>query len=441
MRTTFLHCADIHLGDAQYHSDERYDDFARAFAHIVDEAIARRVACVAIAGDLFHRRAIDAQTLYIAQEHLGRLRAAGIRAVTVEGNHDRAYYRDNGVSWLTYLSWTGAVAVLAPELTDDSATFTLWSPGTGGGYVDVPGDEAGRVLRVYGVPWYGASTPAVIKRVAEGLRAVQSQEDAAGVAFRVLMLHTGIAGIVPGTHGMPTPEQFDPLRGLIDYVALGHVHKPFTLSNDWLMNPGSIETVSAEEWDWPERGYFFVTIDSSQTPPFRAEQVVTPKRRFVRWVFRVEGYADPDALYQHFDSSCARHLSSRDDQHGPFTDGDPVIDVALRGTLAFDPGALDRRHLESIVRRHSPALLVLVRMETDAFDAAPDGADLRDRATRQQVELLTLRDLVQRDSRFAPHADEWARTLAALKQHALEGDPPEIVAEWLRDERLRIQGN
>ncbi len=437
MQTTFLHCADIHLGYNQYQSDERFNDFTRAFDAVVADAIGRRVACVLIAGDLFHKRAIDAQTLIAAQDGLEKLQEAGIPALAIEGNHDRAYFRDGGTSWLWFLAMTGKVALLTPTLVEGEPRFVPWTAEKrAGGFYDV----AGTGVRVYGLPWYGASTAAMIARTAAALAAMRAAEDAAGVTFRVLMLHAGVDGEVPRTHGLPTRAQFEPLRGLVDYVALGHIHKPYALG-DWLMNPGSIETVSAEEWDW-KRGYYVVTVEPGATPPFHAEHVVSRKRRFVRWVFHVEGVANPEEFYDRFASEFARRLR-RPDDHGPFAEGDPVIDVALRGTLSFDPGALDRRMLEEIIRRQPPALLVKIQNDANPFDAAPgaEGIDGRDRATWQALERVTLRQLLERDSRYAAHATAWAEVVAALKQHALDSDPPEAIATWLAEQRARIEGD
>ena len=51
----FLHIADVHLSYQQYGLTERFNDLNRAFLHLMDEAIARRVDFVLLAGDLFER--------------------------------------------------------------------------------------------------------------------------------------------------------------------------------------------------------------------------------------------------------------------------------------------------------------------------------------------------------------------------------------------------
>ena len=43
----------------------------------------------------------------------------------------------------------------------------------------------------------------MLKSLAEQLAASHAAEDAAGVEYRLLLLHTGVEGIVPTLHGLP----------------------------------------------------------------------------------------------------------------------------------------------------------------------------------------------------------------------------------------------
>ena len=113
MKCKFLHLSDVHLGYQQYNCKERFNDFGRAFLHIVDRAISERVDFVVLAGDLFQKRAIDPPTLLQAIEGLSRLKGAGIPVAAVEGNHERAHYRDV-FSWMDFLADRGYFALLNP---------------------------------------------------------------------------------------------------------------------------------------------------------------------------------------------------------------------------------------------------------------------------------------------------------------------------------------
>jgi exonuclease SbcD len=434
MEMRFFHVADVHLGNLQYQQQERYNDFARAFLGIVETAIAERVAAVLIAGDVFHKRSIDALTLYQAKHAFGLLKEASIPALVIEGNHDKAHYRDAQVSWLNFLSWSGDLILLAATNAGTELEFAPWSPETKqGGYYDLPGG-----VRIYGVPWYGGSTPAIMLRAAEALRRMEADEAQAGIRYRAMMLHTGVDGVVPNLHGLPTRTQFDPLRSLVDYIALGHVHKPYVF-DEWLYNPGSTETVSAEEAAW-KRGYYDVTIHlDADTPHHTARHILNKQRPFLRWSFAVDDLATPEALLARFTAWCAEHAASAERAAQSYG-GPPIIDIALNGTLAFDPGALERRALDDAVRRAMPALHVLLRNLFHAVDFDPTAGELdgRNEATRQELEIRVFRDLLTRDARYAPTAEQWAKVVAELKQHALGDEAPAAIAAWLQETRQRL---
>jgi DNA repair protein SbcD/Mre11 len=438
MRATCIHTADNHLGYEQYGIKERFNDFARAFLAVVDDAIARRADLFIVAGDLFNKRAIDALTLIQAQSALQRLKEAGIPAVAVEGNHDRSYYRD-GVSWLQFLCWQKLLILLNPLVEDGVPALSAWDPiAMRGAYTDVC---AGK-LRVYGLPWYGASTARVMEGFARELAAARPQEEDAGVEYRVLAMHTGVEGIVPNLHGLPTRAQFEPLRGLVDYVALGHVHKPYEI-DDWLYNPGSTETWGAEESEW-DRGYYVVRVDTAVPPGLPrhvAELVINPRRPFLRLRFKVDGLQSPDALYEHFERFCRGEARGRGMAGYPSAGLEPVVDVALGGVLAFDAGAWERGRLEKIAGSQFGALVVRLHDGTrdTEFDPETDEAgDGRDRSTWHQLELGIFQELVARDARFQPQSARWAQVLAELKQMTLGGEEPASIAGRLRIARTQL---
>ena len=180
MRATFFHTADNHLGYEQYGLKERFNDFARAFLAVVDAAIERQADFFLVAGDLFNRRAIDAMTLMQAKTAFERLKDAGIPAIAIEGNHDRSYYRD-GISWLQFLCWDGLIQLLNPTVRDGVPDIVpLDQQSLRGTYVDLKDGT----IRVYGLPWYGASTARVMESFAHELEAVRDEETRAGVEYR-----------------------------------------------------------------------------------------------------------------------------------------------------------------------------------------------------------------------------------------------------------------
>ena len=440
MRASFIHVADTHLGYEQYGVRERFNDFSRAFWDIMHEAANRHVDFVVIAGDLFNKRAIDALTLIHAIEGLRELKAKGIPVVAIEGNHDRSYYRD-GISWLQFLCHQEYLMLLAPKMRDGAPLLTPWEQRSMlGAYVDL---LDGR-LRVYGLPWQGAATARSMEGMARAMQAARAEEDAAGIEYRLLVMHTGVDSIIPRVQGLPTMAQFQPLRRCVDYLALGHVHKPYEFDG-WMYNPGSTETWSAEESAWEDRGYYVVEIDTGDPDSIidptkearfhRATHLVSKRRPFVRHELRVDGLNEPRAVYERLEDYCQRA--------GPAHQADslrPLVQVNLVGTLAFDADSLDRAYMEEMVRTHFQPLYARVDNNTSDRDYVPDGGDIdgRDRSTWHELERRIFEDLVSRDNRYLATKEQWSVVLAELKQMALQKDDPERIAQFLREKRTEL---
>jgi exonuclease SbcD len=442
MRASFIHLADTHLGYEQYGVRERFNDFSRAFWDIVDDAAKREVDFVVIAGDLFNKRAIDALTLIHAIEGLKKLKEKGIPVVAIEGNHDRSYYRE-GVSWLQFLCHQEYLMLLAPGMREGTPVLSHWNRETMlGSHVDLLN---GRV-RVYGLPWQGAATTRTMEGLAQALEAARAEEEAAGIEYRVLMMHTGVDSVVPRIQGLPTMAQFQPLRHYVDYLALGHVHKPYEFDG-WMYNPGSTETWGAEEAAWEDRGYYFVEIDTCDPERIidpkklaryhHAIHLVSKRRPFVRHELRVDGLNEPNAVYEYLEQYCRRE--------GPKYQKvmlSPVVHIHLVGTLAFDAGSLDQKYMEEMVQSHFQPLFARIDNNTNDQDFMPDGGEIdgRDRSAWHELERHIFEELVSRDNRYLPHKEQWSVVLADLKQMALQKDDPAQIAQFLRDKRAELLG-
>jgi DNA repair protein SbcD/Mre11 len=440
MRASFIHIADTHLGYEQYGLRERFNDFSRAFWGIVDDAVEREVGFVVIAGDLFHKRAIDAQTLIHAIEGLRRLKERNIPVIGIEGNHDRSFYRD-GVSWLQFLCYQGYIKLLMPVMRDGAPQISPWQPETMlGSHIDLLNGH----LRIYGLHWQGSSTARSLEGMAKALKVVRSAEDAEGVEYRLLVMHTGIDGIVPRVQGLPTMAQFQPLRECVDYLALGHVHKPYEFDG-WMYNPGSPETCSVEEAQWEERGYYYVEIDTDMPERIvdiekkerchHAVRLSNQRRPFIRYDLHVDALVEPEAVYQRLAAYCQRE-GGRYKQEQSL----PVVQIYLTGTLSFDIGSLDLGRMETMVREAFQPLYVRVDNHTNDQEYTPDEGDLdgRDRSVWHELERRIFEELVGLDARYLPAKEQWGMVLSEIKQSALRKEHPEQIARYLREKREEL---
>jgi DNA repair exonuclease SbcCD nuclease subunit len=242
MMVSFLHISDVHLGYQQYGNTERYNDFARAFLTSVDFAIEKNVDFVLICGDLFHKSAIAPKTLFQANEGFERLANAGIQVVAINGNHDKAKYAE-GYSWLHYLSYRGHIILLSPVFSEEGTRLDPWNDEEGS-YIDIEG------VRIFGIPYLGASTEPVLEEMPKILESLSAED----IKFTVLIGHFGLEGEIPGVAGGISTSLLNPLKKHIDYIGLGHLHKPFSKEN-WIFNPGALEVVGMDERNW-HGGYY-----------------------------------------------------------------------------------------------------------------------------------------------------------------------------------------
>jgi len=92
----FLHAADIHL-DSPLKGLSRYEGLPleeirnatrRALESLIDIAIEEKVSFLILAGDLYDGSWQDASTGLYMMKSLSRLVHAGIRVITLSGNHD-----------------------------------------------------------------------------------------------------------------------------------------------------------------------------------------------------------------------------------------------------------------------------------------------------------------------------------------------------------------
>jgi len=402
----FLHTADIHLGYQQYGSKARFNDFSRVFLHIIDQAVLRQVDFVLLAGDLFEKRTVDPLAMRVAVEGLRKLRDAGIPALAVEGNHERAYYRDQ-YSWVDFLDALGYLRLLNPRFEDGHAVLEPYT-GDGGAYADLAG------ARVYGIKYYGASTGKVFHVFGEALAETHGDSD----DFTVLMAHAGLEGQMAHYSGTLTTNDLAPLRELIDYLALGHIHKPYEVDG-WIYNPGAPETCTVEEAQWPDRGYYVVEVDPDGEPGHRAELVVPPRRPFHCLRLEVDALSEPQAVYD----AVGRLIQGEGRKIA--RDPTPVVDLTLYGVLPFNRFDLDLDYVKGqLERAWNPVVTRVRNMTTPAeFEMAIDME-----ASRPELERSILRELLERDARFRPDAEAWTQVALDVKRLALSGAPPETLS-------------
>ncbi|WP_448615640.1 exonuclease SbcCD subunit D [Modestobacter sp. URMC 112] len=220
-----LHTSDWHLGRSLHGTDLLAEQEA-VLGGLADVVAAESVDVVLVAGDVYDRAVPSADATGVLDRVLTRLRSAGAHVVLTPGNHDSA--RRLGFA-------SGLLAVSGVHVR--ASTPALDEP-------VLLADEHGDVA-VYGLPYLEPD----IARHELGLTEGRSHEAVLGAAMdrvradlflrprtrSVVLAHAFVGG------GLPSDSERDICVGGVDlvpaavfdgvdYVALGHLHRPQTLS-------------------------------------------------------------------------------------------------------------------------------------------------------------------------------------------------------------------
>jgi DNA repair exonuclease SbcCD nuclease subunit len=413
VRCSFVHFGDVHLGTQQYDSPERLNDFGRAWLHACQYIANRRPDFAICSGDLFNRFTINPITFDQAFAGLAMLRDAGVPIVDIQGNHDRARYGE-AKTWIHTLADQGLLTHL--DVTGTSSDGLRIEPvparGHTGGFVEWAG------CRVIGARYLGASTERF-------LESIEPELDRLGQdAFTILVLHAGLEGIVPHLNAELSGAAIERLRGRVDYLALGHIHKHFAVGG-LVYNGGSLETWASNEWGW-NRGMLDVRIDTSRTPPVSFELIDVPRRPFCVVPIDVNRHAEPRSLLHECFDRLQAELRRLDGER-------PVAIVNLRGRLRFDATDLRVNDLEDMCRQILDPVALQVREDFSGRDFVDEGGGDEDQPLdRGVLERVILQARFAQDSRYAPIAQTLAGVATDLKDRALRDDSGATMLAALR---------
>ncbi|MBF0849915.1 DNA repair exonuclease [Gluconobacter sp. R75690] len=217
----FLHAADIHL-DSPLRGLSRYEGLPeaeirgstrRALDRLVETALTEKVDFVVLAGDLYDGSWQDVGTGLYMVRALSRLVQAGIRVVTLSGNHD-------------------AQSVIARELPLPEG-------------IDHFSYDAPQTLHwpELGVALHGQSFRD--RHVTQDM--TRSYPAPVAGCFNIGVLHTSLSGY--GEHETYAPCSVETLSAKgYDYWALGHVHaREIVCEHPWIVFPGVLQGRHARE--------------------------------------------------------------------------------------------------------------------------------------------------------------------------------------------------
>ena len=397
----FVHASDFHLGYVQYGLSERFKDFARAFDRVVDYTIQSDAEFLLIAGDLFHKRNINAPTYMQAFKILTKLADREIPVYAIEGNHDLAYHRDVN-SWMQILDAQGMLRLIRIKPMEQMGQHEIKLMGD---FVDING------VRIFGVKYLGSQTRNLIPEIAEEIKAIN---DRCGTPdYTILMMHFGMEGVVSASGiGELSYNSLIPLRDAVDYLALGHYHIQYD-RDGWIFNGGSCETVSMSEYGKP-KGFYHV-VDGK--PSF---QKAAP-RHIERFGIDTSGIRSLQDLY----STIRSVISGAARRDG---DTKPLVDISLHGDLRFQRTDISIEKIKEIVSEHLDPLWVNIKIiDTKDPVGVVDDRDI----SRSEIERSVIEDMVK-NTQYRSHLADVTDMVIEAKQLAVSKTDPQIILEHLQ---------
>jgi len=271
-----LHFADAHIDMSNYgrHDPEtglpvRVLDFLKSLDTIIETAISEKVDLVIFAGDAYRDRSPAPTFQREWGRRIIRLSKAGIRTLLLVGNHDLspAIGRANAIQEFDTLEIPHVTVLAKPQFLDAEAL--------------------GLPAQVMAIPWisrsgFVASTDASTADTGEVLADMEARladlvdtwwEKVDPTLPVIMTAHASVQGAKYGAERtvmlgadmiLPGSLVKDPR---LDYVALGHIHKPQNLNENAhppVIYPGSIERVDFGEVD-DEKFFILASVERGHT--------------------------------------------------------------------------------------------------------------------------------------------------------------------------------
>lgn len=298
-----LHTSDWHIGRTLHGTDLLAEQEA-VLGGLAEVVVAESVDVVVVAGDVYDRAVPSADATAVLDRVVGRLLTAGAQVVLTPGNHDSA--RRLG-------TFSGLLAVAGLHVR--AVTPALDEP-------VLLSDEHGEVA-VYGIPYL---EPEVARHelglAGRGEAAVRGHEGVLSAAMEriradlflrpgarsVVLAHAFVGG------GLPSESERDICVGGVDlvpagvfdgvdYVALGHLHRPQTLTPR-LRYSGSPLAYSFGEAGQQKQAWL-VELDAAGLADVRPVPLPTPRQLSILTGELAELLAAPEhaAAEEHFVSA------------------------------------------------------------------------------------------------------------------------------------------
>lgn len=440
----FVHIADLHLGKRQYNLHERYNDYFRAFKWILNFALNEEVDFLLIAGDIFDHKNIGPSVLselfHIIRnfkdncfEKLKR----NIPLICIEGNHDNPIYSAH--SWMSFLADLDLIVLLTGKYDKQSKTFRFdeYSDKTHrGGMIEI------NDMRIYGLPYFGSFTSQLFPAIKNAIPKSTSK-------INLLMMHFGIEGQDKIKPGVKLSQSLNLLQENVDYLALGHYHKQYTLPSEtpWIFNPGSLETNDFSELSF-KRGAFIAEISGKE---YYQQQITAiecdngdedptsiPNRKIIAVspinIEETDNFDKSiDLILDHLQKWGVSLLDSK--PVIPKSDLNcPIVFFSIKGEIGYSRLEIDLNKLRNAIKKKF-ALLDVRIFTRDLFSKIDQSQVGLEEMTVDEIEKEIILSIIEENSQFNPIKDQVLALMSDIKAQLTQRRPnyselKDQITEW-----------
>lgn len=334
---SFLHCADLHLGCEPNHLSTRYEDFFISFRQLITDAINNHCQYILISGDLFHLKVINSKTLLKVIEVLNIAKENEIKVIVIEGNHDKAFYVDEK-SWLHFLHKQNYLHLLTHTIKDGELI------------IDEKSIYEDDNICIIGIGYLGSTTSIYLKDFEKKIKKSNK--------FTVLMLHAAINRLCGEEMGDVNIEILNPLKEVVDYIALGHIHTRYEYNN-LCYNPGSIENIRVKDGKKKDKkGYYIVKYNDNKEKEVMFYK--SKQRNIVNQTIKLEN------------SYTIEEIESIIKNYNYDIEKDAILDLTIYGNVSFNPYLINFELIKQTVMEKYQLLYIEINnfiniMEKDDF--------------------------------------------------------------------------
>jgi len=360
-----------------------------------------------------------------------------IPLICIEGNHDNPIYSAH--SWMSFLADLDLIVLLTGKYDKQSKTFRFdeYSDKTHrGGMIEI------NDMRIYGLPYFGSFTSQLFPAIKNAIPKSTSK-------INLLMMHFGIEGQDKIKPGVKLSQSLNLLQENVDYLALGHYHKQYTLPSEtpWIFNPGSLETNDFSELSF-KRGAFIAEISGKE---YYQQQITAiecdngdedpisiPNRKIIA--------VSPINIEEtdNFDKSIdliLDHLQkwgvSLHDSKPVIPKSDlncPIVFFSIKGEIGYSRLEIDLNKLRNAIKKKF-ALLDVRIFTRDLFSKIDQSQVGLEEMTVDEIEKEIIISIIEENSQFNPIKDQVLALMSDIKAQLTQRRPnyselKDQITEW-----------